>query len=144
MNVYDLPSNVCSWFLTDSNCAQYCRKLSPTKYEFTQIVCLDTTEDTDKIYCVTQSVEDVGSMTLDEVSGHISSYYQTLFRMVENYGGIHDTGKDALTVADYCQLIAECAFENECGDNSISDIMTWNECVQFQRQYMLIHDKEDV
>lgn len=137
MNVYELPSNVGSWFLTDSDCAQYCRKLSPTRYEFTQIVWLDTTEDTDKTYCVTQSVEDVGDMTLDEISGHISSYYQTLSKMVESYGGIHDTGKNALTVADYCQLIAECAFENEVGNNSISEAMDWNHCVDFQRGYML-------
>lgn len=137
MNVYGLPSNVGSWFLTDSDCAQYCRKLSPTRYEFTQIVWLDTTEDTDKTYCVTQSVEDVGDMTLDEISGHISSYYQTLSKMVESYGGIHDTGKNALTVADYCQLIAECAFENEVGNNSISEVMDWNHCVDFQRGYML-------
>lgn len=137
MNVHDLPSNVGSWFLTDSDCAQYCRKLSPTRYEFTQIVWLDTTEDADKTYCVTRSVEDVGDMTLDEISGHISSYYKTLFGMVESYGGIHDTGKNALTVADYCQLIAECAFENEVGDNSISEVMDWNNCVEFQRGYML-------
>ena len=144
MNVIDLPSNVGGWFLTDSDCAQYCRRLSPTKYEFIQIIWMGTTEDTDKIYCVTHSVEDVGDMTLDEISDHISSYYQTLFRMVESYGGIHNTSKNALTVADYCQLIAECAFEDETDDNSISDIMTWNECVKFQRQYMLSHDKEDV
>lgn len=137
MNVYDLPSNVGSWFLTDSDCAQYCRKLSPTRYEFTQIVWLDTTEDADKTYCVTRSVEDVGDMTLDEISGHISSYYKTLFGMVESYGGIHDTGKNALTVADYCQLIAECAFENEVGNNSISEVMDWNHCVEFQRGNML-------
>ena len=137
MHVHDLPSNVGSWFLTDSDCAQYCRKLSPTRYEFTQIVWLDTTEDTDKTYCVTQSVEDVGDMTLDEISGHISSYYQTLSKMVESYGGIHDTGKNTLTIADYCQLIAECAFENEVGDNSISEVMDWNHCVDFQRGYML-------
>ena len=137
MNVYDLPSNVGSWFLTDSDFAQYCRKLSPTRYEFTQIVWLDTTEDTDKTYCVTRSVEDVGDMTLDEILGHISSYYKTLFGMVESYGGIHDTGKNALTVADYCRLIAECAFENEVFDNSISEVMDWNRCVEFQRGYML-------
>jgi hypothetical protein len=137
MNVYGLPSNVGSWFLTDSDCAQYCRKLSPTRYEFTQIVWLDTTEDTDKTYCVTRSVEDVGDMTLDEISGHISSYYKTLFGMVESYGGLHDTGKNALTVADYCQLIAECAFENEVGENSISEVMDWNHCVDFQRCNML-------
>lgn len=76
-------------------------------------------------------------MTLDEISGHISSYYKTLFGMVESYGGIHDTGKNALTVADYCQLIAECAFENEVGNNSISEVMDWNHCVDFQRGYML-------
>ena len=137
MNVHDLPSNVGSWFLTDSDCAQYCRRLSPTMYEFTQIVWLDTTVDTDKTYCVTQSVEDVGDMTLDEISGHISSYYQTLSKMVESYGGLHDTGKNALTVTDYCQLIAECAFENEVGNNSISEVMDWNCCVDFQRGYML-------
>lgn len=137
MNVYGLPSNVGSWFLTDSDCAKYCRKLSPTRYEFTKIVWLDTTEDTDKTYCVTRSVEDVGDMTLDEISGHISSYYKTLFGMVESHGGIHDTGKNALTVADYCQLIAECAFENEVGNNSISEVMDWDHCVEFQRSNML-------
>lgn len=139
MNVYDLPSNVGSWFLTDSDCAQYCRKLSPTRYEFTQIVWLDTTEDTDKTYCVTQSVEDVGDMTLDEISCHISSYYQTLSKMVESYGGIYDTGKNALTVADYCQLIAECAFENEVGDNSISDIMPEDKALDFLLNYIRAH-----
>ena len=144
MNPYNLPPTVGGWFLTDSNCAQYCRRLSPTKYEFTQVVWLDTTEDTDKTYCVTQSVEDVSDMTLDEISGHISGYYQTLAKMVQSCGGVHDTGKNALTVADYCQLIAECAFENESGDNSISDIMTWYDCAKFQHQYMLTHDKENV
>lgn len=137
MNVHDLPSNVGSWFLTDSACAQYCRRLSPTRYEFTQLVWLDITEYTDKTYCVTQSVEDVGDMTLDEISDHISSYYQTLSKMVESYGGIHDTSKNALTVADYCQLIAECAFENEAYNNPISEVMDWNHCVDFQRSYML-------
>lgn len=58
-------------------------------------------------------------------------------KTVYRYGGIHDTGKNALTVADYCQLIAECAFENEVGNNSISEVMDWNHCVDFQRGYML-------
>ena len=136
MNVYDLPSNVGSWFLTDSNCAQYCRKLSPTKYEFTQIVWLDTTEDTDKKYVVTHDVEELADFDIDDLECAISGFYNSLHDMVNSYG------KD-MSLKDYLQLIAECAFENECGDNSISDIMTWNECVQFQRRYMLNHDKED-
>lgn len=136
MNVYDLPSNVGSWFLTDSNCAQYCRKLSPTKYEFTQIVWLDTTEDTDKEYVVTHDVEELADFDIDDLECAISGFYNSLHDMVNSYG------KD-MSLKDYLQLIAECAFENECGDNSISDIMTWNECVQFQRRYMLNHDKED-
>lgn len=137
MNVYDLPSNVGSWFLTDSNCAQYCRKLSPTKYEFTQIFWLDTTEDTDKEYVVTHDVEELADFDIDDLECTISGFYNSLHDMVNYYG------KD-MSLKDYLQLIAECAFENETGDNSISDIMTWNECVQFQRQYMLNHDKEDV
>ena len=56
---------------------------------------------------------------------------------IKNNPCIHDTGKNALTVADYCQLIAECAFENEVGNNSISEVMDWNHCVDFQRGYML-------
>ena len=34
------------------------------------------------------------------------------------------------------RLIAECAFENEVFDNSISEVMDWNRCVEFQRGYM--------
>lgn len=137
MHVYDLPSNVGSWFLTDSDCAQYCRKLSTTRYEFTQIVWLDTTEDTDKEYVVIHDVEELADFDIDDLECTISGFYNSLHDMVNSYG------KD-MSLKDYLQLIAECAFENEVGDNSISDIMTWNECVQFQRQYMITHDKEDV
>lgn len=137
MNKNELPAVINGWFLTDCDCAQYCRKLSPTKYEFTQIVWLDITEDTDKEYVVTHDVEELANFSIDDLEGAIYGYYESLAAMVDAYG------KDIL-LDGYLQLIAECAFENECGDNSISDIMTWNECVQFQRQYMITHDKENV
>lgn len=136
MNVYDLPSNVGSWFLTDPDCAQYCRKLSPTKYEFTQIVWLDTTEDIDKEYVVTHDVEELADYNIDELECAVSSYYKSLADMADAYGKY-------MRLEDYLQLIAECAFENESYDISISDIMTWDDCVMFQHQYMLNHDKED-
>lgn len=130
MSACSLPATVGPWFLTDDSCAQYCRKITDTEYEFVQLQWMDMLQHKDSDYCVTNSTVNVGSMDLDDIECAICGFYDSVQAMVESYG------KD-MSVTDYCQIIAECAFENETGDNSISEVMDWNHCVEFQRGYML-------
>ena len=135
MNAYDLPNTVGPWYLTDSDCAQYCRKLSATCYEFTQINWLDVLGDTDEEYIVSHDVIELADCSIENLEGMISGFYLNLVDMADSYG------KD-LSLEDFLQLIAECAFENEPGVNNTSDIMTWNDCVKLQYKYMKAHNKE--
>ena len=132
MSAKQLPATVGPWFLTDDSCAQYCRKVSDTEYEFVQLQWMDMLPASDSDYCVTNSTVNVGSMDLDEVETAICGFYDSVRAMVESYG-------QDMSVADYCQLIAECAFENETGDNSISDIMPEDKAIDFLLNYIRTH-----
>ena len=132
MSACSLPATVGPWFLTDDSCAQYCRKVSDTEYEFVQLQWMDMFPHEDSDYCVTNSMIDVGSMDLDDVEIAICGFYDSVQAMVESYG------KD-MSVADYCQIIAECAFENETGDNSISDVMPEDQALKFLINYIRTH-----
>ena len=126
MSVCSLPATVGPWFLTDDSCAQY------TEYEFVQLQWMDMLPHKDSDCCVTNSTVNVGSMDLDEIETAICSFYDSVRAMVEFYG------KD-MSVTDYCQIIAECAFENETGDNSISDIMPEDKALDFLLNYIRTH-----
>lgn len=132
MSTCSLPATVGPWFLTDDSCAQYCRKITDTEYEFIQLQWMDMLPHEDSDYCVTTSTVDVGSMDLDDVEAAICGFYNSVQAMIESYG------KD-MSVADYCQIIAECAFENETGDNSISDIMPEDKALDFLLNYIRTH-----
>lgn len=132
MSACSLPATVGPWFLTDDSCAQYCRKITDTEYEFVQLQWMDMLPREDSDYCVTNSTVNVGSMDLDEIETAICSFYDSVQAMVESYG------KD-MSVADYCQIIAECAFENEAGDNSISDILPEDKALDFLLNYIRTH-----
>ena len=71
-------------------------------------------------------------MDLDEIETAICCFYDSVQAMVEFYG------KD-MSVTDYCQIIAECAFENETGDNSISDILPEDQALDFLLNYIRTH-----
>lgn len=132
MSACSLPATVGPWFLTDDSCAQYCRKITDTEYEFVQLQLMDMLPREDPDYCVTNSTVNVGSMDLDEIETAICGFYDSVRAMVESYG------KD-MSVTDYCQIIAECAFENEIGDNSISDIMPEDKALDFLLNYIRTH-----
>lgn len=132
MSACSLPATVGPWFLTDDSCAQYCRKITDTEYEFVQLQLMDMLPREDSDYCVTNSTVNVGSMDLDKIETAICGFYDSVRAMVEFYG------KD-MSVADYCQIIAECAFENETGDNSISDIMPEDKALDFLLNYIRTH-----
>ncbi len=129
MSTCSLPATVGPWFLTDDSCAQYCRKVSDTEYEFVQLQWMDMLPHEDSDYCVTHSEIDVGSMDIVDVENAIYGFYDSIQALVASYG------KD-MSVADYCQIIAECAFENECGDNSISDVMPEDQALKFLINYI--------
>lgn len=132
MSVCSLPATVGPWFLTDDSCAQYCRKISATQYEFVQLQWMDMLPASDSDYCVTHSEIDVGSMDIVDVENAIYGFYDSISALVASYG------KD-MSVADYCQVIAECAFENETGDNSISDVMPEDKALDFLLNYIRTH-----
>lgn len=132
MPACSLPATVGPWFLTDDSCAQYCRKIADTEYEFVQLQWMDMLPHEDSDYCVTNSTIDVGSMDIVDVENAIYGFYDSISALVASYG------KD-MSVADYCQIIAECAFENECGDNSISDIMPEDKALDFLLNYIRTH-----
>ena len=132
MSACSLPATVGPWFLTDDSCAQYCRKITDTEYEFVQLQWMDMLPHEDSDYCVTNSTIDVGSMDIVDVENAIYGFYDSVQAMVESYG------KD-MSVADYCQIIAECAFENETGDNSISDVMPEDKAIDFLLNYIRTH-----
>ena len=132
METKQLPATVGPWFLTDDSCAQYCRKVSDTEYEFVQLQWVDMLPHEDSDYCVTNSTVDVGSMDIVDVENAIYGFYDSIQALVASYG------KD-MSIADYCQIIAECAFENENGDNSISDVMPEDKAIDFLLNYIRTH-----
>ena len=132
MSACSLPATVGPWFLTDDSCAQYCRKITDTEYEFVQLQLMDMLPREDSDYCVTNSTVNVGSMDLDDIETAICGFYDSVQAMVESYG------KD-MSVTDYCQIIAECAFENELGANYISDIMPQDKALDFLLNYIRTH-----
>lgn len=130
MSACSLPATVGPWFLTDDSCAQYCRKVSDTKYAFTQLQLMDTVYHKDSEYCVTYAVIDVGEMTFEDVKIAICGFYDSVAAMIESYS-------ENLTMDSYAQIVAECAFENITDDNSISDILSLDNALAVQYSFML-------
>ena len=130
MKCKSLPAFVGPWFLTDDSCAQYCLKITDTKYAFTQLQLMDAVYHKDREYCVTHAVIDVGEMTFEDVKIAICGFYDSVAAMIESYS-------ENLTMDSYAQIVAECAFENITDDNSISDILPWNEAIKAQQSFML-------
>lgn len=67
----------------------------------------------------------MSKMDIDDIELAICGSYKSIEEMVKNYG------KD-FKVSSYASLIAECSFENETDDNSISDAMSLEACIKYQ------------
>ena len=92
----------CTWYETDSDCAQHMRK-DGTVYGMIQAVWLDTTRE-DKArglheYCVVQGEIDLKDYSEDEMEGYFYSYGYTFDNLRGQYG-------DAMW-----DVIAECILE---------------------------------
>lgn len=129
-----LPSNtVGDFFLTVDNSYQYCRKILDKEYEFTKILWLDGADEGTKSYIVLSDTINVGTMTVNEIEIALSCFYSSLEDFINCYN------YSDISLAEFFQLIAECAFENASYDNSVSPVMSFEECVKFQKQLMLSH-----
>ena len=129
MSGRSLPTTVGRWFLTDDDCAQYCLKKSDTEYEFVQLQWMDMLPASDSDYCVTHGEVDIGMMTMDDIESSIFGFYDSVHALIVSYS-------NNMTVSEYLQVIAECAFENEDGDNSICDVMSEEQALEFLMNYM--------
>lgn len=113
------------WYCTDNDCMQYCRSLGNRRYEFVQVIWLDTCgndkrakNDSDNYVVVTDSI-DMNDYDEEDIEMAICGYYQNIKEMEESYG---------LPLGELDDIVAECFFENmsfitDCH----SDIVSWND-----------------
>ena len=92
----------CTWYETDSNCAQHMR-YDGTVYEMIHAIWLDTTRE-DRArglyeYCVIQGEIDLKDYSEDEMEGYVHSYGYTMAGLREEYDD------------DMWGLVAECILE---------------------------------
>lgn len=118
------------FYCTDSYCYQYCKEISPTKYQFTQINPYSLNYSKEFGYCVVTSEIDVSDMNIDDVKEAISGFYNSFAEMIEDYG-------EGCSVGTYLELIAECAFENECCEFHCTNGMSLEACIKYQHDWML-------
>lgn len=120
------------WFCTDTDSFQYCKEHGNGKYNFVEIVWLDTVEGDpgypDKEYTVKSAYVDLDDYDENEREGAISGYYDSLDAVYMEY-------EDAAE-----QIIAECIFE-EMTDGSATTygMMTREEAETFVKKYIEEH-----
>ena len=111
-----MPSKTTSgWYVIDTDCWQYCRNKGDRKYEFIQLVWLDTVQGDsgypDKRYAVVTDEIDLKNFFLHELEQAVAEYYDDLAGMEQQY---------QLPIGQLDQLIAECYFESNCLTDSCS------------------------
>lgn len=95
------------FFQTDPDTRQYCRALSPTTYQFTDIVPFHSKSASPNrnYYAVAAETIDLSAYTIRQLEQAVEPYYCSLRGLVSAYGS--DT-----TLPEILQIIAECVFEN--------------------------------
>lgn len=95
------------FFQTDPDTRQYCRALSPTTYQFTDIVPFHSKSASPNrnYYAVAAETIDLSAYTIRQLEQAVEPYYCSLRGLVSAYGS--DT-----TLPEILQIIAECIFEN--------------------------------
>lgn len=124
-----------NWFCTDSDCMQYCKKVSETEFRFIQAVWLDTcgddpiaenAKDESDNYAVCAGYIDLDLYAEDDIEGSLASYCYTMESVKEIY-------EDAAN-----QIIAECLFEDDClyDSNSIAGVVSWADADKIIQKYI--------
>lgn len=95
------------FFQTDPDTRQFCRALSPTTYQFTDIVPFHSKSASPNrnYYAVAAETIDLSAYTIRQLEQAVEPYYCSLRGLVSAYGS--DT-----TLPEILQIIAECVFEN--------------------------------
>ena len=120
------------WFCTDTDSFQHCKEHGNGKYNFVEIVWLDTVEGDsgypDKEYTVKSAYIDLTDYNMSEKEIAISGYYDSLDAVYAEY-------EDAAE-----QIISECIFE-EMTDGSATTygMMTKEEAENFVKKYIEEH-----
>ena len=120
------------WFCTDTDSFQHCKEHGNGKYNFVEIVWLDTVEGDsgypDKEYTVKSAYIDLTDYNMSEKEIAISGYYDSLDAVYAEY-------EDAAE-----QIISECIFE-EMTDGSATTygMMTKEEAENFLKKYIEEH-----
>lgn len=122
-----------NWFCTDSDCLQYCRKVSDTEFSFIQAVWLDTCgndtraenakDETDN-YAVCACCIDLELHPDEEKEGSLASYGYTLESVREIYGDCAN------------QIIAECLFEDNYLYDGGAGVFSWNDARKIIQKYI--------
>lgn len=119
------------FFQTDPDTRQFCRAVSPTTYQFTDIIpfrfkaaspCRD-------YYAVAAETIDLSTYTIRQLEQAVEPYYCSLRGLVSAYGS--DT-----TLPEILQIIAECIFENIETPKLVSQAGDYDRVISYQRQWI--------
>ena len=119
------------FFQTDPDTRQFCRALSPTTYQFTDIVLFHSKAASPyrDYYAVAAETIDLSAYTIRQLEQAVEPYYGSLRGLVSAYGS--DT-----TLPEILQIIAECVFENIETPKLVSPAADYPRVVSYQRQWI--------
>lgn len=109
----------------DNDCMQCSKSLGNRKYLFIQAVWLDEEND----YCVVSDIEDLTTMSLEDIESAITGYYDDIETMEKSYD---------LPLGQLDSVIAECNFEGRpFGDwEHQSEVVTWNRAEEIIQKFI--------
>lgn len=119
------------FFQTDPDTRQFCRALSLTTYQFTDIVPFHSKSASPNrnYYAVAAETIDLSAYTIRQLEQAVEPYYCSLRGLVSAYGS------DA-TLPEILQIIAECVFENIETPKLVSPAADYPRAVSYQRQWI--------
>lgn len=131
--------NINGWYETDNDCMQHCKEMKDRVYQFIQIIWLDTTSgdqhaenacDESDNYIVVADTINMKECTEKDIENAICGYYPSIKAMEESYG---------MPVEELDQVIAECAFENQCSYEYQSEIVSLEDAKKIIEEYLINH-----
>lgn len=119
------------FFQTDPDTRQFCRALSPTTYQFTNIVPFRSKAASPyrDYYAVAAETIDLSAYTISQLEHAVEPYYGSLRGLVSAYG----SGTSFLEIL---QIIAECIFENIEPPKLVSPAADYPRAISYQRQWI--------
>lgn len=95
------------WYKTDD--LQWCKPLGERRYEFIQVLWIDTCpNDPENDHVVCSGLIDLNDYSDDEIESAVSSYYESYDDMLEKYNTTRENAHELDSI------VAECIFEEEC------------------------------